>query len=170
MPLYVEMAVIVFNMADEPPLSVNRELKRQIIEILVIFDNNKREFSLEDADGVHRRLSQMWRKVFQLTQVNVFDEAILSNISGAIALLQQWEEMTADSEYRAPLQQLGRMGRPRYEISRSQLEYFLLNGFKGPDIALMLCPTLRTVLGESKRMGFSQACYIQTYLILNLTE
>jgi len=157
-------------MADEPPLSVNRELKRQIIEILVIFDNNKREFSLEDADGVHRRLGQMWREVFQLTQVNVVDEAILSNISGAIALLQQWEEMTADSEYRAPLQQLGRMGRPRYEISRSQLEYFLLNGFKGPDIALMLCPTLRTVLGESKRMGFSQACYIQTYLILNLTE
>jgi len=102
--------------------------------------------------------------------VNVVYEAILSNISGAIALLQQWEEMTADSEYRAPLQQLGRMGRPGYEISRSQLKYFLLNGFKGPDIAFMLGLTLTTVLGKSKRMGFSQACYIQTYLISNLTE
>ena len=169
MPLYGEMVVIVFNMADELPVTVNRELERQI-EILVILDNNEREFSVEDADFVHRRLDQMWREVFQLSQVNVVDKAILSNISVAIALLQQWEEMTADSGYRAPLQQLGRMGRPRYEISRSQLQYFLLNGFKRPDIAVMLGLTLRTVLGESKRMGFSHACYIQTYLISNSTE
>ena len=42
MPLYGEMAVIVFNMADEPPVTVNRELERQIIEILVILDNSER--------------------------------------------------------------------------------------------------------------------------------
>jgi len=52
MPLYVEMAVIVFNMADEPPVSVNRELERRIIEIVVILDNNARKFSVEDADFV----------------------------------------------------------------------------------------------------------------------
>ena len=102
--------------------------------------------------------------------MNVVDKAILSNISVTIALLQQWEEMTAYSGYRTPLQQLGRMGRPRYEMSRSQLQYFFLNGFKRPDIAVMLGLTLRTVLGESKRMGFSQAYYIQTYLISNSTE
>ena len=50
MPLYVEMAVIV---------SVNRELERQIINIVVILNNNEREFSVEDADFVHRRLDQM---------------------------------------------------------------------------------------------------------------
>jgi len=59
MPLNVEMAVIVFNMADKPPVLVNRELERQIIEILVILDNNEREFSLEDADCVHRRLDHL---------------------------------------------------------------------------------------------------------------
>ena len=66
MPLYGEMAVIVFNMADEPLVSVNRELVIQIIEIVVILDNNERDFSVEDADFVHRRLDQMWREVFQV--------------------------------------------------------------------------------------------------------
>lgn len=76
-----------------------------------------------------------------------------ASISSVIAFLRQWEEMATDSGYRAPLQRLGSRGRPRYEISRSQLEYFLLNGFKGPDIAVMLGVSLRTVRRRIEENG-----------------
>ena len=125
--------------------AVNRELERQIVEIVNILDNNERELTADDADFVHRRLDQVWREVFQLTQVNAICQDVLSSISSAIAFLRQWEEMTTDSGYRTTLQRSGRRGRPKYDISKPQLEYFLLNGFKGPDIAVMLGVSLRTV-------------------------
>jgi hypothetical protein len=70
-------------MADEQPVSIYRELERQIGEIVVILNNNEKEFSVEDADFVHRRLDQIWREVFQFTQVNAVPEDILSSISSA---------------------------------------------------------------------------------------
>ena len=63
--------------------------------------------------------------------------------------------MTNDSGHRAPLQRLGSRGRPRYEISRSHLDYFLLNGFKRPGIAVMLGVSLRTVRRKhGKKVGY----------------
>ena len=39
----------------------------------------------------------------------------------------------------------GRRGRPRFDINPEQLEYLLENGFTGPDIARMMCVSLRTI-------------------------
>ena len=49
---------------------MNREIKDKIGEIIVTLESREREFTVEDADFVHRRLDQMWRELFQLTQVN----------------------------------------------------------------------------------------------------
>ena len=77
------------------------------------------------CDFVHRRLDQMWREVFQFTQVNAIPEGVFSNVSITFAFLRQWEEMMNNSAYRAPIHRLGnRETRPRYEISRRQLKYF----------------------------------------------
>ena len=46
---------------------------------------------MEDADFVHRRFDQMWREVFQFTQVNAITEGVFSNISITFAFLSQWE-------------------------------------------------------------------------------
>ena len=144
--------MLIFKMADNGQ-SVNGEIERQIREIILILESREREFTVEEADFVHRRLDQMWREVFQLTQVNAIPEDVLSGISSAIAGLRQWEEMMNSSAYQAPINRLGNRGRPRYEISRHQLEYFLLNGFKGPDIAVMLGVSLRTVRRRIEENG-----------------
>lgn len=126
---------------------VKRELRRQIGEILILLDNGEREISTQDADYIHRRLDQLWREVFLLSRVYTINDSedVMLGISNAIGFLRTWEEITNNSGYQAPLQQTGSKGRPRYEITRQQLEYFILNGFKGTDIADMLCVSLRTV-------------------------
>lgn len=132
---------------------INRELERQIVEIVNLLENNEREFTAEDGDFAHRRLDQLWREVFQLTQVNAICQDVLSNISRAITFLRQWEEMTTDLGYRTTQQRSGGRGRPKYDIPKRQLEYFLLNGFKGPDIAVMLGVSLRTVRRRIEENG-----------------
>lgn len=93
--------------------------------MLNVPETRGREFTVEDADFVHRRLDQMWREVFQFTQANAIPEGVFSNVSITFAFLRQWEEMMNNSAYRAPIHRLGnRKTRPRYEISRRQLKYF----------------------------------------------
>ena len=60
---------------------MNRENERQTGEIIVVLESREREFTVEDADFVYRRLDQMWRGVFQLTQVNTIPEDVFSGIS-----------------------------------------------------------------------------------------
>ena len=57
--------VLIFNMADkgsdghaDAPCSVNREIERQIGEIIVIPESREREFTVESSDFVHRRLDR----------------------------------------------------------------------------------------------------------------
>ena len=59
--------------------------------------------------------------------------------------LRAVEGLGSNDGYESPLDYSGRVGRPRFEVSRAQLEYLLQNGFSGTQIAQMLAISLSTV-------------------------
>lgn len=129
-----------------------------IVDRLDTYTRERRDFNLQDADSFHRRLDQICRAVFQFTRVNVLEDDVhLSFVIESVVLLQQLEQlndnMNEHSGFQAPLLQIGRAGRPRFNIARNQLEYLLQNGFTGPDVSQMLGVLLRTIRRRIQEYG-----------------
>ena len=124
-------------------LEIVEELRTQILECVSQIESE--QVGKNVVDYVHRKLDQIWREVFQLTQVNVVNETALTCISDAIACLQRFDELELSTGYQSPLLNDGNTGRPKFNIPPTQLEFFLANGFTGTAIAAMLGVSLRTV-------------------------
>ena len=124
-------------------LEIVEEQRTQILECVSQIESE--QVGKNVVDYVHRKLEQIWREMFQLTQVNVVNETALTCISDAIACLQRFDELELSTGYRSPLLNDGNTGRPKFNILPTQLEFFLANGFTGTAIAAMLGVSLRTV-------------------------
>ena len=124
-------------------LEIVEEQRTQILECVSQIESE--QVGKNVVDYVHRKLEQIWREMFQLTQVNVVNETALTCISDAIACLQRFDELELSTGYRSPLLNDGNTGQPKFNILPTQLEFFLANGFTGTAIAAMLGVSLRTV-------------------------
>ena len=124
-------------------LEIVEEQRTQILECVSQIESE--QVGKNVVDYVHRKLDQIWREVFQLTQVNVVNETALTCISDAIACLQRFDELELSTGYQSPLLNDGNTGRPKFNILPTQLEFFLANGFTGTAIAAILGVSLRTI-------------------------
>ena len=124
-------------------LEIVEELRTQILECVSQIESE--QVGKNVVDYVHRKLEQIWREMFQLTQVNVVNETALTCISDAIACLL-FDELELSTGYRSPLLNDGNTGQPKFNIPSTQLEFFLANGFTGTAIAAMLGVSLRTAV------------------------
>ena len=136
---------------DEINLQVFEDLRGQIVDCITLI--RSQDFNCNVLDYVHRRLDQIWREVFRLTEVSVVDEQILACVSDAIAYLQQVENIEHSVRYQAPIVNDGSSGRPVFNITPDQLHFFLAHGFTGPAIANMLGVSLRTVRRRINQYG-----------------
>jgi hypothetical protein len=147
---YLDIRFYMAN-GNELHLQIFEDLRRQITDCVTLISSD--ELNNNALDYVHRKLDQIWREVFRLTEVNIVDEYILHCVSDAIACLQRVEEVEYSTSYQAPLVNDGSTGRPVFNITHDQLYFFLAHGFTGPAIANMLGVSLRTVRRRINQYG-----------------
>ena len=141
---------------DEINLQVFEDLRGQIIDCITLI--RSQDINCNVLDYVHRRLDQIWREVFRLTEVSVVDEKILACISDAIACLQHVENIEHSVRYQAPIVDDGSSGRPVFNITPDQLHFFWLMA--------LLAQQLRICSGfhcEQYVDGLTSTGYLKTY-------
>ena len=79
----------------------------------------------------------------QLAHTAVAADEVVNSFIPVVTALRGRVYDDVDS-YQAPISVFGDRGRPRYHISRGQLQYLLKLGFRIPDIAVMLEVSQRT--------------------------
>ena len=147
-------------MANDDEINLHEvfeDLRRQIIDCVTLI--RSADLNCNVLDYVHRRLDQIWREVFRLTEVNVVDENILACVSDAIAYLQQVENIEQNASYQSPIVNDGSTGRPMFNLTHDQLHFLLAHGFTGPAIANMLGVSLRTVRRRINQYGLFKDAY-----------
>ena len=107
---------------DEMNLQVFEDLRGQIVDCITLI--RTQDFHCNVLDYIHRRLDQIWKELFRLTEVSVIDEQILACISDAIAYLQHVENIEHSVRYQAPIVNDGSLGRPVFNITPDQLHFF----------------------------------------------
>lgn len=87
----------------------------------------------------------------------MFEEELLSNLLQARHLILQMVNEDSFDDYNTTRAVIatGSKGRPKLDISRNQLEYYLEKGFKGADIAKMLRVSDKTVYRRLHEFGIS---------------
>lgn len=84
------------------------------------------------------------------------EESVLPYLQEAAWMLAVIDQENDESSIFSPTEvKSGFRGRPKFDISGEQLEYFLDNGFKATDIAKMLCVSVKTVYRRLAENGLS---------------
>ena len=99
-------------------------------------------------------LRQITCHLLRLGGVESLSEEVHSNLLTVTMLLNEVE----DEHIRPPVQpirQQGCRGRPRFEISQEQLEYFVTYDFSFVDIAKALCVSVSTINRRAREYGIS---------------
>lgn len=106
------------------------------------------ELAIQSSASVSRSLDNVQVELLAVGEENAIEQCrqALQQLSGHLHfLLHQWREYQAllDSSlsvhsYRTPLVHAGSLGRPRFDVSKEQLEYLLSLSFSWTEIASLL--------------------------------
>ena len=126
------MPVIKSNMADEK-LVLLRLVRDAILSIVRQLDGgNVSEYM---TDYLAFRLDQLYGHILRLTASNPNLREVEPLICEAARSLRILVGMSSNDCYELPLEHSGHVGRPRFGVSRAQLEYLLQNDFTGEQIS-----------------------------------
>lgn len=103
------------------------------------------------------RLEQICRYVLVLAGTNPFLNDLFVSITSILSRLATCENLLHSSGYNAPVHLSGRPGRPKFEINREQLEYFLFYDLGVQDIADALSVSKSTVQRRFREYGISSS-------------
>lgn len=101
------------------------------------------------------RLEQICRYVLVLAGTNPFLNDLFVSITSILSRLATCENLLYSSGYNAPVHLSGRPGRPKFDINREQLEYFLFYDLGVQDIADALSVSKSTVQRRFREYGIS---------------
>ncbi|KAK3733292.1 hypothetical protein QZH41_012027 [Actinostola sp. cb2023] len=101
------------------------------------------------------RLQQICRHLLLLSGTNNNLNDVIANISSVLPRLSACEHSLCTSGYNAPALLTGRPGRPKFEISQEQLEYFLFYDFHVTDVAKALGVSKSTIQRRLHDYGIS---------------
>lgn len=136
------LSVIKSNMADEN-LTLLRLVRDAILSIVRQLDGGNVSEDMIDYSAF--RLDQLYGHILRLTASNINLREVEPLICEAARSLRILVGMSWNDCYELPLEHSGHVGRPRFGVSRAQLEYFLQNGLTGKQISEMLSISLSTV-------------------------
>ena len=111
-----------------------------------------------EVDYIYYKLDRLEHILSLSAQLVNIDDRIYCNISAAKCLvghLLQDEEPVINFNMETTL--TGNRGRPRYIISKEQLQYFMEYGFKGHELAIMLGVSEATVRRRLQDFGLSSS-------------
>ena len=101
------------------------------------------------------RLEQICRHLRVLAGTNSNLNNLIVSITLVLSRLATCENLLHSSGYNAPLHFSGRPGRPKFDISRERLEYFLFYDLGVQDIADALSVSKSTVQRRFREFGVS---------------
>ncbi len=101
------------------------------------------------------RLEQICRHLLVLAGTNSNLNDLIVSISSVLSRLGTCENLLQSTGYNAPLHFSGRPGRPKFDISLEQLEYFLFYDLGVQDIADALSVSKSTVQRRFREYGVS---------------
>lgn len=111
-----------------------------------------------EVDYIYYKLDRLEHILSLSTELVNIDDRIYCNISAAKCLvghLLQDEESVINFNMKTTL--TGNRGRPRYIISKEQLQYFMEYGFKGHEMAIMLGVSEAKVRRRLQDFGLSSS-------------
>ncbi|XP_028407186.1 uncharacterized protein LOC114529573 [Dendronephthya gigantea] len=143
------------RMAEEPTL-IN-ELVRYISEVIfVIGQNGSDEYGSDGTDFANFRLDYLSSIVARYVDELNFGDQVLNNIQQARELLIQGErDLPVFYEAPSVVPINGQRGRPRFEISREQLEFFLEQIFTLREISCLMGVSESTVKRRIREFGIN---------------
>ena len=147
-------------MADENSLLL-RLVRDAILTVTRQLDGG--DVSEDMADYLAFRLEQLYGHILRLTASHPNLREVEPLICEAARNLRAFEGLSSNDGYESPLDYSGLVGRPRFEVSRAQLEYLLQNGFSGTQIAQMLAISLSTVRRRMREFNLSVKALYSTF-------
>ena len=143
-------------------------LKSHLMEIITKLarEVSQLQLSEDQQDYLHFRtdsLCYLARKCNELYEIgddflNAIDD--VSALSKSVVCINE-------AGYKAPKEETGNRGRPKYIITKQQLEYYLENGFTVPAIAKMISVAVKTV---KRRLKDYELSITDSYAKLNDEE
>jgi hypothetical protein len=132
---------------DQETLRVH--LRESLLDILGQLQN----LDSGQLDSISLRLEQIASHILRLCGVNLVDDEIQRFVSQALHCLQGVEEFYAEIPFVAESVHSGRRGRPSFNISCEQLNYFLNYQFSVKDIACALGVSQSTIVRRMRDNG-----------------
>ena len=125
---------------------------------LVVLDLSRRleqDVSEDVADYVFFRIQQLSRHLSRLAFVNNLYDSVREDLYQVNNLLSRVEQTWTSTFSQPSTSCSGRVGRPRCEIPKEQLEYFVEHELTIPDIALALGVSVSTIKRRLRSHGIS---------------
>ena len=135
--------------------SLGAQLRGALLDILRQLEN----LDSEQYDAIIFRLEQLASHIIRLCDVNLLDDAIEHYVTQAMCYLQRVEELQTEDSFTVDILQSGQRGRPCFDISHEQLNYFLHYQFSIADIAKALGVSQSTISRRMRTYGLSQRQY-----------
>ena len=143
---------------------INRSLKDINNDLSIFLDG--RLLDLDTAEGYKWRLEMLSRELLALQLEGELNESeciaveyLLKAYSAMIDIVEKLQNMRyQQSTERSPTVSIvcdGSVGRPRFELSKAQLESLLEEGFSVPDISSILGVSVSTVRRRMNEFGLS---------------
>lgn len=110
--------------------------------------------SQTDMDYFRFRVENVLNLVMRCNQIYNLDVGLIHALQKAARISRRFDEEIS-SGYKAPLIQTDKRGRPSYDITRSQLLFYIENGFTVCSIAKMIGVSDSTVKRRLKEYGIS---------------
>ena len=135
---------------------------------------NTQEDSVDLLQVLENQLELVYRELACLEILGILTDRQVTALNLTGQALDEVSTIANTNEHLisryTPVIELGSVGRPRYYIPQSQLEYLLLSKFSIPQIALLLNVSVRTIGGEWMIMVFLYEVYMLGYLISTLMQ
>ena len=123
----------------------------------VITDLSGRSASVGTIDAALNQLEIVYRELVAMDALGELDDNGVSALGFTGHAIEQVRHILQSPQrvcshaYFSPLVHDGTVGRPRYDVPVSTLESLVYSGFTGPQIAEILCLSVRTVRSPHRR-------------------
>ena len=127
----------------------------------VITDLSGRSASVGTIDAALNQLEIVYRELVAMDALGELDDNGVSALGFTGHAIEQVRHILQSPQrvcshaYFSPLVHDGTVGRPRYDVPVSTLESLVYSGFTGPQIAEILCLSVRTVRRRMAEYGIS---------------
>lgn len=138
-----------------PPPRQLLDMLRELTNKLLNDEYSQHGIQHQNLDYFHFRLDNLQNLILRCNKIYNIDDALISSIRSAVSICDGCVENSSGFGYFAPKISSSARGRPKYLLTKPQLEYYLENDFNIPKIAEMVSVSQSTIKRRLKDFGLS---------------